>query len=278
MKKRDKAEVAASTPEARARKRRESEIETAREDAAYKEMYGDPNKETGLDQFLKIADQLRGTIGGLAGAVVGATLDVVSAFRKAQVETTKSNAQPSATAMVGAAATAEVAGSAEAAGGAVAAAVPLVGVIIAAVAAFKLLIQSIDETSRKYSQYSPELAGAQAYAEITRTLGDFRRAQEVGPELSTYTRIQADLQNEYENVKIKLMMQILPMIEVIMKGTGSLLTLLNNLLPGINQSAQETEENTGVVAAVNRWLQEWLNNNQNNVMSPTEVLLRGQVR
>lgn len=80
-------------PYAEARKRREGEQRRAQTDQAYADKYGDPKKETQFDSLLKIADSLRGTIGGVMGTMVGAALDAVVAFRKAQVEVDKEQHQ-----------------------------------------------------------------------------------------------------------------------------------------------------------------------------------------
>lgn len=73
-------------PVVEAKKRREKQRQDAQIRASYEEMYGVEESKTRLDRILAIAQQFRGTIGGFAGTLVGASLDALNAFRRAQVD------------------------------------------------------------------------------------------------------------------------------------------------------------------------------------------------
>jgi len=78
--------------------------------------------------------------------------------------------------------------------------------------AFAGLMKAIDGTTSRYGEYSPAIAQAQAVAEIRQVTGDMRRSREVGVELSKYLIAQSDLQQKFEDIKIKLLSQMLPIV------------------------------------------------------------------
>lgn len=73
-------------PMEEARKRRERERQKALIDDAYKQQYGGDESESFLTQTLKIAGEFRGTIGGFGGTIIGAALDLMASFQKAEVQ------------------------------------------------------------------------------------------------------------------------------------------------------------------------------------------------
>lgn len=127
--------------------------------------------------LLDVTNALRGTIGGIGGPVAGAVLDFGAAIAK--------SAPPLAMFTVG---------------------------VTAAVVAVRSLINEIHKAEDQYSPYSPAIASAQAYEEVRRTMGDLRRAQEIGPEMAKYIRSRADLEQKYEDVKVKLLLKIMPTV------------------------------------------------------------------
>jgi len=371
---------AAFDPVAEAQKRREAEQRAAQIDAAYKQQYGGQDKKTQLDQLLKVADSLRGTIGGLAGTTVGAALDVAVGFRKAQVEATKekdkadllkgiapsggtttaTKSAPTAAAAEGAggeaaagaagAAGAEAAGGAAAAGGGMAAAaaaagpigaiviaakaikdtidkavigsikstigtvgavaagiasanpdpsvpiaqasdavskfgekiteyVPILGYMVVATGeagkAFATLMQALDKTAERYGEYSPEIAQAQAIAEVHHTLGDLRRSREIGPEMAQYVKAQADLQEKFEDAKIHLLKQFLPLVTSILNG----ITLLaRGVDANIQLSSIALKTLAFDVEGAHKALREFVEGQKDkDIKDPTETLLRGGV-
>ncbi len=237
-------------PAAEARKRREGQQRAAQVDAAYKQQYGDPGKETGLDSIIKIVDQLRGTIGGVFGTVVGGVLDIVSGIRKAQVETADKKNRGSLLKGIGgktetteAAEGAEVAGAeaggAEAAeaGGAMAgleaATGPIgiaIGAFVAAVEVFKAATNQIDQAAQKYGQYSPEIARAQAQADVRNTLGNLKRSQEIGSEMVYYIKAQTDLQQTWEDTKVMLLKQIIPSVTIALQMLKDILRVADSFM------------------------------------------------
>lgn len=79
------------------------------------------------------------------------------------------------------------------------------------------IMQALDKTAERYGEYSPQIAQAQAVAEIRQTMGDFRRAQEVSTEMAKYVLAQSDLQQRFEDIKIKLLTKILPAVTRILE-------------------------------------------------------------
>ena len=98
---------------------------------------------------------------------------------------------------------------------------PVMGFFVVAIGeagkAFSTLMQAVDKTAQRYGEYSPEVAQAQAFAEIKQTMGDLRRSREVGPELARYLVAQSDLQQKFEDIKIRLLTQMLPIITNVLK-------------------------------------------------------------
>lgn len=118
--------------------------------------------------------------------------------------------------------------------------------------AFSTVMQALDATSKRYGEYSPEIAQAQAVAEVQQTMGDLRRAQEVGPELAKYLIAQSDLQQHFEDSKAKFIAKITPIITRILEvvdmavtsGEGIQNAILSLLKPlgeifGISQTIRE---------------------------------------
>jgi hypothetical protein len=79
------------------------------------------------------------------------------------------------------------------------------------------LMEAVDANVERYAQFSPQLAFAGGISEMRQTLGDFRRAQEVGPALAGYVNARADLQQKIEDTKARLMVQIAPLLITGMK-------------------------------------------------------------
>jgi len=79
------------------------------------------------------------------------------------------------------------------------------------------LMQELDKAAQRYGEYSPQIAQAQAVAEVRHTLGDLRRAQEVGHELARYVQTQGELQQKFEDIKVKLLVKLLPIVTRILE-------------------------------------------------------------
>lgn len=227
-------------PRAEAEKRRNGERRSAQVDEAYKKQYGDPNEKKGIDHVIEVVDSLRGAIGGALGTVTGAVLDVVSGVRKSQAEAQQKDYKKQLLkpdripdsevqfAGSGAEATvpavAELGDTAAAAGGELAAVVPVVGAVVAAVGAavvaFNALTSATDERVKRLAEYSPAIAQAQSENEVRTMMNDLRRSREYGEQLAAYTKAQNELEQNWEEVKIKLLMDIVPILTGIFKAVS----------------------------------------------------------
>lgn len=214
---------------------------------------------TDVDRLLDVADKLRGTIGGLGGALLGGILDVISAYRSAakdaaQAVTPPATAQPPSPTGTASPPTPSPQpkppvpptspsgtgtkppstggpGVPPTSGGgatppppppnvpapsALGAAAPYVTVfavaIVAATTALKALVDVIHKAENQYANYSPQIAQAQAYEIIRQTQGDLRRAQEIAPEMAKYIKARADLEQRYEDAKVRILNQLLPLV------------------------------------------------------------------
>ena len=281
------------TPAYQARQRREKELERERADAEYERMYGEKEDTSTLGSFLKVAEGLRGTIGGHLGSLIGSGLDVSAAMKKSPLfkPSVEATVQPtragdemlpiadkapgggaSAGGMMGMAAEAmpiiavaslakevseaisaavmggihatvgavsgvanfaasansdpsvpigQLGDAASKAGEQVAKVVPALGWMITAAGesakALSSFMQAVDQTAEKYGEYSAEIAQAQGISEIRQTMGALRRAQEVGPEIARYIEARSDLQAKFEDIKIKLLVKILPAVTRILE-------------------------------------------------------------
>ncbi len=104
-----------------------------------------------------------------------------------------------------------------------------------------------DATATRYGEYSPQIAMAQAQAEIQQVMGDMRRANESGPQLAAYIKAQGDLQQKYEDIKIKILTKILPIVtdavavlEKLMPAAELIATPIGELLAPLKQVADAT--------------------------------------
>jgi hypothetical protein len=144
----------------------------------------------GLDSVLKMAESMRGLMGGMFGGLAGIALDATAAMRKQGKDD-------------------EISGAAAALGGVAIASV-------AVVKTFNLLDGEVQKSISRYAEYSPEITQAQAQTEMRTMLADMRRAQEHGPEIARYIEAQAELQNKWEDAKMKFMEAVMPIMEQLM--------------------------------------------------------------
>ena len=86
------------------------------------------------------------------------------------------------------------------------------------------VMQALDKTATRYAEYNPEIAMAQAINEINHTMRDMGRAQELGPELARYIQVQGDLQQKFEEIKVKVLLKILPIVT-------NIVSLLEKVMP-----------------------------------------------
>ena len=248
-------------PQDEARKRREAEQKKAQTDAAYNRMYGDPKSKdkSQLDSVMDIAGGLRGTIGGQIGTMGGAALDAMAGFRKAQAAGGAGGAA-SAVPMIAAAIALDQAvkgaikGTIGGVGGALKAAadpdnnpakaiegmsaavssfgekIPVIGYALTALGETgKMLgglMQAFTKQAERYGEYNPQIAQAQAMAEIRQVMGDMRRAQRSGTELARFIEEQSRMQQQFEEIKMRIWMKILPVITAILEILGRFLNVI----------------------------------------------------
>lgn len=74
------------------------------------------------------------------------------------------------------------------------------------------LMAAIDGLVDRYAQYSPGLAQAEAQAEVTQVVGDLRRSQQVAPDLVRYVEMRTELQQKFEEAKIRILERLMPSI------------------------------------------------------------------
>lgn len=221
-------------PEEEARKRHEQEqlqyeieLRQAEVDEAYKRMYGveelvepeevKPDKPADMRHQLKTHKAVRDAMGGVgaaAGIPGGPGNDPVG-----QISNFGSAIAKTAGMIPGLGTAAIVAGE--------------------SLKIFSSVVQGINQTADRYGEYSPEIAQAQAIAEVRQVMGDLRRAQEIGGEMARYLIAQSDLQQKFEDMKVKMLSKILPIVtrmvellETVMpsgEGISSVLSLM--LLP-----------------------------------------------
>lgn len=108
-----------------------------------------------------------------------------------------------------------------------------VGETVSALGGF---MRVLDKTVERYAEYSPQIAQAQAVAEIRQTMGDLRRSGEVSAAMTQYVMARADLQQKFEDIKVKLLNKIVPiasrileLIEAIMPSGQGIETAINGV-------------------------------------------------
>ncbi len=109
----------------------------------------------------------------------------------------------------------------------------VVGGAISSLAGF---MQALDGMVDRYSRFSPELAMAKAEADVTQILGDMRRAQEASPSLIRYVQQRSDMQQQFEEAKIKFMTKLMPVALGLMEIARALLPLVSTIVDNINPS------------------------------------------
>lgn len=88
------------------------------------------------------------------------------------------------------------------------------------------LMQAFSKQAEKYAEYNPQIAQQLAMAEIRQVMGDMRRAQRAGPELARFIEEQSRMQQQFEEIKMKIWMKILPVITAILQILGRLLNVV----------------------------------------------------
>lgn len=107
------------------------------------------------------------------------------------------------------------------AGEALSSVVPGAGILLSALGeAGKALggfMQEMDKTTQRYGEVNPAIAQQQAMGEIRQVMGDMRRGAEGQGDIVRYMQSQQDLQQKFEDMKMKLLTNILKVITPIME-------------------------------------------------------------
>lgn len=142
------------------------------------------------------------------------------------------------------------------------------------VSAFGSLTKSIDGTVERYGEYSPEIAQAQAMAEIRQVMGDMRRAQEVSPQMAAYVEAQSDLQQKFEDVKVALLGNILPVITSMLEKLGWVMDIGGDVAAAVREILRP-------LAEIANWLGVGVNTQRESNTpppdDPTSMLFRDNV-
>ncbi len=160
-------------------------------------------------------DHLRGSLPGFAGGgMIGAGIGAAG-----EAWTAKNRFATSASSDTGGS-LGQIGGGISAVGEKLSMALPMVGGFVkgigAATEAFGGLVSALNQVAERYGEYSGEIAQAQAIAEVRQTMGDMRRAQEVGGEMAKFVITQSEMQQKFEDIKIKLLMQLVPIVTQIL--------------------------------------------------------------
>lgn len=88
------------------------------------------------------------------------------------------------------------------------------------------LMDNFNKMADKYGEYSPEIAQAQAMAEIRGIIGNMQRAQQSGGELARFIQAQSEMQQKFEEIKIAIWMRILPVLTATLEAVNNILSIL----------------------------------------------------
>jgi hypothetical protein len=107
------------------------------------------------------------------------------------------------------------------------------GVVGQAVESLGGFMKALDGLVGRYAQYSPQLAFAEAQAEMVQTMGDMARAQRVAPDLVKYIQARTEMQQKFEDFKIQAVNQLLPAALKLMAVAEKLLPLVEIMVEGV---------------------------------------------
>ncbi len=70
----------------------------------------------------------------------------------------------------------------------------------------------VNQMADRYGAVNPQIAMAQSMADLRQTLGDFRRGQDAAPDLVNFINQQSQLQQKFEEVKIRALNKMMPAV------------------------------------------------------------------
>lgn len=132
-------------------------------------------------------------------------------------------------------------------------------------------MQAVDKTAERYAEVSGPIAAQQAMGEIRQVMGDLRRAQEVGPEIVRYMKTQQDIQQKFEDIKVKILTKLLaainPALEVIDKLLPTLEAVMEGPITALMQPIQAIAEAINSLVVIQR------DDRLPTVQDPADILL-----
>lgn len=99
--------------------------------------------------------------------------------------------------------------------------------------ALSSIMGAVNSTAQRYGEFNPVIAQAQAIAEVRQTMGDFKRSQVAATELAHFVMAQSDLQQRFEDIKIKLLTKMLPPLTRILELIESVIAGGENMFKGV---------------------------------------------
>ena len=139
--------------------------------------------------------------------------------------------------------------------------------------------QALDGMVGRLGQLNPQIAIAQAMADVRQTLNDMRRGQEVAPQLVRYIEAKAQLQERFEDIKIQALKKLVPMLskalELMENGfanTEKVLEVIDPFLDALSNLPIYGELLTGI-----RDLLRPINRTGTNVVDPNIRVLRDRL-
>jgi hypothetical protein len=215
-------------------------------------------------------------IAGAALAVVGALRDAAMGIVRGAGDFASLFASADASAAGSTAAFGEATKSASASMFLISPALSVLGSVAGeAASSLGKFMKAVDATADRYGDYSPVIAQAQAQSEIRQVLADMRRAQTAGPELARYIQARSDLQQQFEEAKIKILVKLLPIAENLMAIVGAgadniegIWALFKLAFPSIETAGEALQ----ILADFARW---WRNQQESNQLQDMATGLIG---
>jgi hypothetical protein len=112
------------------------------------------------------------------------------------------------------------------------------GVLGEATNSLATFMHTMDGMVSRFADFSPGLAMAQVNADMRQMFGDFRRAQEAGPALASFLKARGDMQEKFEDMKVRLLNRAMPLIITGMKAVENLMPVAEAMLNMLTSVAE----------------------------------------
>lgn len=109
---------------------------------------------------------------------------------------------------------------------------------------------ALDGLANRYAQYSPQIGMAQGMAEMRTTMGEVQRANRIGPAMSEYIGARTDLQEQFENIKIRLLQALLPIATQALGKIGAAVEYLEKILDAALESLEALASLPGIPGGI----------------------------